>query len=79
MSKRIAPTLQAFIPRLTPLNNEEKATYAKLWLEMRLLLAVARAASPGHPAGHGTTNKRGECRLCIALARLDRVSKEGGS
>lgn len=73
--KKIAPTLQRFFP--APDRWAPTGDFLRAKAELRALLAVARAAQyEGWGADHHEQRSGGTCRLCRALARLERAGKE---
>ena len=72
---RIAPLLSDYLlrPGAPGLLEREPETNRELAVELRALLAVARAARRDGYRGAGQCR----CSTCLALARLDRVSGVG--
>lgn len=76
--KKIAPKLQAFVPRLAHRDAAEGEYHAGLLAELRDLLAVARAAAWWYEADAVWERGSPADKLKRAIARLDRASTGEG-
>lgn len=72
-SRKVAPNLENV---LADAERRHPMFTSAARAELRALLAVARAAKPGHECGAGAKPKR--CALCRALARLSRAGRAKG-